>query len=439
MNDEDEISPLDRLENLFQFEDDLIACEGDFEDLELPATDHVRDYEAACDVLIATPGRLVEHLERTHGFSLAGLDWLIIDEADKLLEQEFQGWIDAIQTIKSFEGSGRTWRDVSKAPYSPDMPNGRTTPRMLRKIVLSASATRNTNYLSKLDLYHPLLIAADNPRVSSRPDQTMETSEAHGEDDGQALAIPETLFENVVPIGDGSDKPLFLLELIQQKITSSISNLSLGQNAKSSSITTTAPGVSILIFTRTKQSAMRLRHLLQHLLPSLQGSLFTLCSSSSKKRQKELNAFRVATKGNLGTQGIGSDESSSACSILIGTDLASRGLDIENLGHVINYDIPTDVQSYVHRVGRTARAGHEGHAWTLLASGEAGWFWRVIGNSHTTPKDQDQDSIVGDTFVIQRAEHQVITKTHIKAASLDPWRAGYTQALATLSEDLQTR
>lgn len=64
---------------------------------------------------------------------------------------------------------------------------------------------------------------------------------------------------------------------------------------------------------------------------------------------------------------------------MIATDLASRGLDLPNIQHVVNYDIPGSVKSYVHRVGRTARAGRKGNAWTMMSGREAGWFWGKEG------------------------------------------------------------
>jgi len=62
--------------------------------------------------------------------------------------------------------------------------------------------------------------------------------------------------------------------------------------------------------------------------------------------------------------------------ILVASDLVSRGIDLANLDNVINYDLPMNETSYVHRVGRTARAGREGRAWTLLEHAEGRRFWR---------------------------------------------------------------
>jgi ATP-dependent RNA helicase DDX51/DBP6 len=84
-------------------------------------------------------------------------------------------------------------------------------------------------------------------------------------------------------------------------------------------------------------------------------------SSTAKASKKLLRAF-----------------SSGSVKILIASDAASRGMDIPDITHVINYDIPPSATSYVHRVGRTARAGKPGEAWTLVTKSEAAWFWRQL-------------------------------------------------------------
>lgn len=66
-------------------------------------------------------------------------------------------------------------------------------------------------------------------------------------------------------------------------------------------------------------------------------------------------------------------------SSLICSDLMSRGMDLPAVRHVVNYDIPTSLGTYVHRVGRTARAGNTGDAWTLYVDKEGRYFWKEIG------------------------------------------------------------
>jgi ATP-dependent RNA helicase DDX51/DBP6 len=120
---------------------------------------------------------------------------------------------------------------------------------------------------------------------------------------------------------------------------------------------------------------MRLARLLSLLDPSLRVGAFT-GSSRQSDRRKALQSFR---RGEL--------------RILIASNLASRSLNLDGLDHVINYDVPTSVEMYVHRVGRTARAGRAGVATTLLARQEARWFWKEIERSALI---QRQDTIQRD-------------------------------------------
>ena len=63
---------------------------------------------------------------------------------------------------------------------------------------------------------------------------------------------------------------------------------------------------------------------------------------------------------------------------MITTDLLSRGMDIKSVQHVVNYDSPATARGYVHRAGRTARAGRQGDVWTLVMEKDARWFWKNV-------------------------------------------------------------
>jgi len=96
------------------------------------------------------------------------------------------------------------------------------------------------------------------------------------------------------------------------------------------------------------------------LAPDLAPLIGTLTSSTkTSRRTRTLRAF-----------------AQNKLRILVASDLVSRGIDLLNLEHVINYDLPISETSYVHRVGRTARAGRKGCAWTLVEHAEARRFWR---------------------------------------------------------------
>lgn len=103
---------------------------------------------------------------------------------------------------------------------------------------------------------------------------------------------------------------------------------------------------SVLVFTRTKHAAKKIAVKLENAgfsSASLQGNL------SQNRRQAAMNGFRDGT-----------------LQILVATDIAARGIDVANISHVINYDIPDTVETYIHRIGRTGRATKEGEAFTLV-------------------------------------------------------------------------
>jgi ATP-dependent RNA helicase DDX51/DBP6 len=105
-------------------------------------------------------------------------------------------------------------------------------------------------------------------------------------------------------------------------------------------------------------------------------------------------------------------------SIIVATDRASRGLDLQSLTHVINYDVPTSVTTYVHRVGRTARAGREGSAWTLVAHREGYWFANEIAGGPIT-------------------RSSLIDKVNIKPEALGSLKPKYTKALDKLEKEVK--
>ena len=163
----------------------------------------------------------------------------------------------------------------------------------------------------------------------------------------------------------------------------------------------------ILVFTKSNETAVRLGRLLALLEPSYSTIIGTLTSTTStSSRRKTIHSFNA---GKL--------------SILVASDLVSRGLDLPNLAHVINYDIPSSITNYVHRVGRTARAGKKGWAWTLFTPSEGRWFWTEIARS--------QD--------IVRQAGTKVSRVNIDAKSFgDEMRSRYEAALEELGREARS-
>jgi ATP-dependent RNA helicase DDX51/DBP6 len=379
---------------------------------------HVPSFSSNVDILICTPGRLVDHIKSTRGFSLKDTEWLVIDEADRLLDQSFQQW--AATVVHEIE-SNRTPAELSaydQIVRNLGYPEAR---KGITKIILSATMTRDLAKLSSLKLSRPkLIIVQDETALEIRyPGDAAEEPV----DRAEVYDLPATLHEFAIPVGDGSEKALILLDLLRTRImkekgpdaskpglhaltntrrqraavsitASSIESDSLSESSQASDASSSDGTVSehfdqeadrdarytppntakslaaeqtakVLIFTKDNENASRLSHLLGILHPAYAKTIGTLTkSSTSTVGRKVLAAFR---RGKT--------------SILVASDRASRGLDVPDLTHVINYDIPRSITAYIHRVGRTARAGKKGEAWTLFTNSEGKWFWNTIAKA----------------------------------------------------------
>ncbi|PVH86485.1 P-loop containing nucleoside triphosphate hydrolase protein [Cadophora sp. DSE1049] len=338
------------------------------------------------DILICTPGRLVEHLKSTPGFSVSHLQWLVVDEADKLLDQSFQQWLPTVMA-----GIGQK--------------------QAVRKVILSATMTRDVGKLNQLKLVRPKLVVLDG------------TAHDENETSGTGHVLPSLLMESSVKVDDETVKPLYLMELMKrEKIVPSIEGIpdddcsssdsdsdsdSSDSDDESSSEASSAISSKVipvkgatdlphgvLIFTKSNESAVRLGRLLALLSPSTSSSIRTLTATTPRaSRERTITSF-----------------ASGKISIIVASDLASRGLDLPKLAHVINYDVPSSIESYVHRIGRTARAGKKGHAWTLFTATEGRWFWNEIGRSDSIERANDSKmgrlTIKEDAFASQRPRYE---------------------------------
>jgi ATP-dependent RNA helicase RhlE len=148
----------------------------------------------------------------------------------------------------------------------------------------------------------------------------------------------------------------------------------------------------VIVFTRTKVGADRLIGKLQ-----AAGVSATVMHGDRgmKDRVKALDAFR---DGEV--------------RVLVATDVAQRGLDVEGISHVVNYDVPSDPDSYVHRVGRTARAGQTGEAITLMSPGEIGEL-RAI--EHHIGRELPRIELEGYGFGLMTEDPKVPTRAEKKA------------------------
>jgi ATP-dependent RNA helicase RhlE len=247
----------------------------------------IRDLQAGFEVLVATPGRLIDLCEKRHA-DLGEVDVLILDEADRMLDMGFRPQLEQLLM--------RMPKERQTLLFSATMPNG-----------VHALATR---------------IQKDPVWVEVSPD----------------VSAAETVTQVVYSVRPDRKVDL-LVELMKD------------------------PDMDqVLIFTRTKRGA----DLLYHRLRS-SGMEVNVIHGDRNMKQRG-SAMEAFSEGHV--------------QVLVATDVAQRGLDIEGISHVINYDVPQDPADYVHRIGRTGRAGLTGDAITFMTAADLGQvrsIERVLG------------------------------------------------------------
>jgi len=228
----------------------------------------MNELERGCHILVATPGRLIDMMERNK-VCVSNIKYLCIDEADRMLDMGFEPQIRQI---------------VEQSPPAGER----------QTLMFSATFPRTIQRLAEDFLYGYIFLKV-----------------------GRIGSTTESITQRIRWIED-VDKKKTLLETIP-----------------------TVDGLT-LVFTETKRMA-------DHLEEYLYNSGFAAASIHGDRTQSEREAALEAFK-------------SGQVQILVATDVASRGLDISNVKHVINYDLPHDIDDYVHRIGRTGRAGNDGFA-----------------------------------------------------------------------------
>ncbi|KAK7044136.1 ATP-dependent RNA helicase dbp6 [Paramarasmius palmivorus] len=320
------------------------------------------------DILICTPGRLIDHVNATPNFSLQHLRFLVIDEADRLLAQSYQDWLVQIlaATRPPKYEPNRVIRDLLRVyqeseSTKPLPQNDALCPAFLhllpypyistfaterrdvtcQKLLFSATLTRDPSKLAALELRDPKYFVVH--RSHQQEDSVLDVVT-------ERFTVPETLTEHMI-ICSTEEKPLFLFHLVHQN---GIANA--------------------LIFTKSAESTARLVQLFDYFESSL-----------SKSRDSNAKSIIVrAYSSDLGTverKSILDKFKAKEIQILICSDLISRGIDISHVSHIVSYDAPVDMRKYVHRVGRTARAGRDGSAWTLVEEQEARYFKEMMKNA----------------------------------------------------------
>ena len=245
-------------------------------------TPQVDAFRRGVDVIVATPGRLIDHMQNRN-VNLSEVQMLVLDEADRMLDM---GFIPAIKRILQ------------------------VLPKQRQNLMFSATFNPDIRKLAESFLHNP---------------QSVEVAARN--------TTAERINQRLIPV-DKARKMSLIAHLVK-----------------------TNNWHQVLVFTGTKHGANRLAEQLEK-----QGITTTAIhgNKSQNARTKALADFK-----------------SGAVQVMVATDIAARGLDIEDLPHVINHELPNVPEDYVHRIGRTGRAGATGDAISLL-SPEQRDEWRDI-------------------------------------------------------------
>jgi ATP-dependent RNA helicase RhlE len=237
----------------------------------------VSSLDRGVDILIATPGRLMDLMNQKH-IDLSELEYFILDEADRMLDMGFM----------------------------PD----------IKRIVQKIPEKRQTVFFS----------ATMSPKVEKFAN-TLLTNPVKIEVTPQATPVER--IEQKVLFVDRNKKDALLLELIRSKRLT-----------------------RVLVFTKMKYRANKVAQFLT------KKGIKAGAIHGDKSQSARVNALKNFKAGKL--------------AVLVATDIAARGLDIRKISHVINYDMPMEAENYVHRIGRTARAGEEGASYSFCSEHEKG-------------------------------------------------------------------
>ncbi|QCI80003.1 DEAD/DEAH box helicase [Hankyongella ginsenosidimutans] len=245
----------------------------------VPINRQIRQMERGADVLVATPGRLIDLIEQ-RAITLSKVEVLVLDEADQMLDL---GFIHALKRIV------------------PLLPAERQT--------LFFSATMPTAIAELASRY-----LTDPAKVAITP----------------AATTAERVAQSVTFVNQAEKQALLTLVLGDPEIDRA------------------------LVFTRTKHGADRV---VRHLEAMDIRSVAIHGNKSQVQRERALELFR-----------------SGRCRVLVATDIAARGIDIDGVSHVVNFEVPNVPEQYVHRIGRTARAGADGRAISFVADDERSYL-----------------------------------------------------------------
>ena len=246
----------------------------------VPMNPQSRALEAGVHIVVATPGRLIDHMRTAgvNGVHFNAIEILVLDEADRMMDMGF--WPDVRRIVAALPPTNRRQTMLFSATMPAEM------------MAQAREITREAKYLQV----------------------------------GAAGAPAVTITHTVQQVSSSGEKVEWLIKFLRRT------------------------GGPVLVFARTKIGAERLARRLQ----------------SAGLHAASLHADRTQPQRTAAIEGFRAGR----FRVLVATDVAARGIDVDGISHVVNFEVPTDLDAYVHRVGRTGRAEATGTALTLVAPEE---------------------------------------------------------------------
>jgi ATP-dependent RNA helicase DDX27 len=287
------------------------------------------ELRARPQIVVATPGRLLDHVTNSAGVSLEDVEFLILDEADRLLDLGFQD--EVTELIKA-------------------CPVDRQT------LLFSATMNTKVDDLIKLSMKRPVRVRISDKNSKSTNDKDLEVAPRL-----------EQEFVRVRSGNEGVNREAMLLALLTRSFSS-----------------------QTIVFFDTKSKAHRMM-----ILCGLCGIRCAELHGNLTQAQR-LEALEQFRKGDV--------------DILLATDLAARGLDISRVETVVNFEMPNQVETYIHRIGRTARAGRAGRSCTLIGEGRRHLMKEIMKDASDRKKIAEKETLAN------RNQSAVIRSRSIPAA-----------------------
>lgn len=327
-------------------------------------------------ILVATPGRLLDHLQNTASFHHENLQWMVFDEADRLLDLGFGKDIKSILTF------------LDSQPYSVSKKHLRNREWNRQHLLLSATLGDEVMELASLSLRNPATVGLTEPpqpqiKLSAETCPKSTKLSAYG-DVPKDTQVPHGPLEYTMPV-----------QLVQTYVTVPCNMRLVTLLAVLRIWLDKASGYKVVVFLSTCDSV----DFHYALLNDFYWSFFPREERDHARGFLECKSLRL--HGNMSQQERTDtfyEFNKQDSALLLCTDVAARGLDIPKVTHILQFDPPGDANAYVHRVGRTARLGRKGEALLFLQPCEMDYL-NELQKHGVTLKEFSLVGVWGKTFV----------------------------------------